>query len=150
MVSSERESLSSCSNMASRTSFALFAPQVESTSSKKSSVQTRGREEMLRLFPPLKLAWQNLGNARVNIANFIRRRLYQDFGMTELIRRFYDAIRTRGEPPIAYREIILTARFMDEIFAQVYPERLQQKLSRTEPPLRVPQGQGLPPKSSST
>ena len=32
----------------------------------------------------------------------------------------------RGEPvPIPYREIILTAKIMDEIFAQIYPNRLQ-------------------------
>ena len=27
----------------------------------------------------------------------------------------------QGDPPIPYREIILTARIMDEIFAQIYP-----------------------------
>ena len=45
----------------------------------------------------------------------------------EVIRRFYDTIRTAAEPPVAYREIILTARIMDEIFAQIYPERLETK-----------------------
>ena len=40
--------------------------------------------------------------------------------MKELIERFYNSIRLRGEPPIPYREIILTARIMDEIFSQVY------------------------------
>ena len=43
--------------------------------------------------------------------------------MKELIERFYNSIRLRGEPPIPYREIILTARIMDEIFAQVYGPR---------------------------
>jgi predicted dehydrogenase len=108
-----------------------------------SVIRTKGRayKSYLTYFiPPLKLAWQNLGNARVNITNFIRRRLYQDFGMTELIRRFYDAIRTRGEPPIAYREIILTARIMDEIFAQVYPERLQTKAIANQTAAAAPAG----------
>jgi predicted dehydrogenase len=108
-----------------------------------SVIRTKGRayKSYLTYFiPPLKLAWQNLGNARVNITNFIRRRLYQDFGMTELIRRFYDAIRTRGEPPIAYREIILTARIMDEIFAQVYPERLQAKAIANQTAAAAPAG----------
>jgi predicted dehydrogenase len=71
--------------------------------------------------PPLQAALENLRNARLNVIDFFRRRLYQDFGMKELIERFYNSIRTRGEPPIPYREIILTARIMDEIFAQIYP-----------------------------
>lgn len=71
--------------------------------------------------PPLQAAREHLRNARVNLTNFLRRRLHQDFGMKELIQRFYNSIRTGGPPPIPYREIILTARIMDEIFAQIYP-----------------------------
>jgi predicted dehydrogenase len=70
--------------------------------------------------PPLKTAREYFRNARLNVINFLRRRLYQDFGMKELIERFYASIRTGGQPPIPYREITLTARIMDEIFAQVY------------------------------
>lgn len=70
--------------------------------------------------PPLQAAREHLRNARVNVTNFFRRRLYQDFGMKELIERFYNSIRVGGEPPIPYREIVLTARIMDEIFAQIY------------------------------
>ena len=43
--------------------------------------------------------------------------------MKELIERFYDSIRLNAPPPIPYREILLTARIMDEIFGQVYPSR---------------------------
>ena len=71
--------------------------------------------------PPLQSAREHLRNAGANVANFLRRRLYQDFGMKELIERFYTSIRLGGAPPIPYREIILTARIMDEIFAQIYP-----------------------------
>ena len=74
--------------------------------------------------PPLRNAKEHFRNAQCNIANFLRRRLYQDFGMKELIERFYDSIRTNEPPPIPYREIILTARIMDEIFAQIYPNRM--------------------------
>jgi predicted dehydrogenase len=73
--------------------------------------------------PPLKSATENFRNARRNIANFIRRRLYQDFGMKELINRFYNSIRLGNPLPIPYREILLTARIMDEIFAQVYGDQ---------------------------
>jgi predicted dehydrogenase len=71
--------------------------------------------------PPVQIAREHLRNARVNVTNFLRRRLYQDFGMKELIERFYNSIRVGDPPPIPYREIILTARIMDEIFAQIYP-----------------------------
>ena len=40
--------------------------------------------------------------------------------MKELIERFYKSIAEQESPPIPYREIILTARIMDEIFAQIY------------------------------
>jgi hypothetical protein len=38
--------------------------------------------------------------------------------MKELIDRFYKSIRMAHPPPIPYREIVLTARIMDEVFAQ--------------------------------
>ena len=43
--------------------------------------------------------------------------------MKELVERFYNSIRKGSRLPIPYREIILTARIMDEIFAQIYPGR---------------------------
>jgi predicted dehydrogenase len=86
--------------------------------------RTRAFKSYLTYFvPPLKNAREHLRNARLNVSNFLRRRLYQDFGMKELIERFYGCIRTGGSPPIPYREITLTARIMDEIFAQIYPAR---------------------------
>jgi predicted dehydrogenase len=73
--------------------------------------------------PPLRDAREHFRNARRNVANFVRRRLYQDFGIKELIERFYNSIRKGDSLPIPYREILLTARIMDEIFAQIYPAR---------------------------
>jgi predicted dehydrogenase len=73
--------------------------------------------------PPLRDAWEHFRNARRNVTNFARQRLYQDFGMKELVERFYNSIRKGSPPPIPYREIMLTARIMDEIFAQIYPAR---------------------------
>jgi len=71
--------------------------------------------------PPLQAAKEHLLNARRNISKFISQQLYQDFGMKELIESFYRSIRTNETPPVSYREILLTARIMDEIFAQIYP-----------------------------
>jgi predicted dehydrogenase len=70
--------------------------------------------------PPLRAAREHFRNARTNIINFVRQRLHQDSGMKELIERFYDSVQSGGPPPIPYREIILTARIMDEVFAQIY------------------------------
>lgn len=83
--------------------------------------KSRAYKSYLTYFlPPLIKACEQLRNSRRNIADFVRRRLYQDFGMKELIERFYNSIRSNGPPPIPYREILLTARIMDRVFAQVY------------------------------
>jgi hypothetical protein len=72
-------------------------------------------------------ARQHLRNARRNISAFLGRRLHQDFGMKALMERFYQSIRLGQPPPIPYREIILTARIMDEIFAQIYGSKEPKK-----------------------
>jgi predicted dehydrogenase len=88
--------------------------------------KSRSYKSYLTYFvPPLKNAREYFRNARVNMANFLTRRLYQDFGMKELTERFYNSIQKHNPLPIQYREIILTARIMDEIFAQIYPNRPQ-------------------------
>jgi predicted dehydrogenase len=88
--------------------------------------------------PPLSNAREHFRNARRNVVNFLRRRLYQDFGMKELIERFYNSIRLDDPLPIPYREIILTAQIMDEIFEQIYPaqERAGSVLGSQSPALR--------------
>ena len=70
--------------------------------------------------PPLRAAREHLRNARINVTNFVRQRLHQDSGMKEFIERFYNSVGSDSPPPIPYREIILTARIMDEIFVQIY------------------------------
>lgn len=73
--------------------------------------------------PPLKQAREHLASSLGNIVAFLRGRLYQDFGMKDLIELFYQGVRTAGSPPVPYREIILTARLMDEIFRQISAAR---------------------------
>ena len=90
--------------------------------------QSRSYKSYLTYFVPLLgNAREQLRNAALNLINFFRRRLYQDFGMKELIERFYNSIRLGRSLPIPYREILLTARIMDEIFAQIYPATKQQE-----------------------
>lgn len=79
------------------------------------------------IVPPLCAAFDYFRCLQKNAIGVLRRRLHQDYGMKELIERFYISIQTAGPPPIPYREILLTARLMDEIFAQIYP--LQRKQS---------------------
>jgi predicted dehydrogenase len=95
--------------------------------------RSRSYKSYLTYFiPPLKNAREHLRNARCNVINFLRRRLYQDFGMKELIERFYNGI-SKGAPlPIPYREILLTARIMDEIFSQIYRDRGRQAEDRRQ------------------
>jgi predicted dehydrogenase len=94
--------------------------------------ETRSYKSYLTYFiPPVKNGFEHLRNARRNIINFVRRRLYQDFGMKELIERFYNSVRKGSPVPIPYREIILTARIMDEIFAQIHPSRSQASEAQT-------------------
>ena len=73
--------------------------------------------------PPLRDAREYLRNASVNVMNFVRQRLHQDFGMKELIQCFYQSIQAETPVPVPYREIILTARLMDQIFAQIYTDK---------------------------
>ena len=71
--------------------------------------------------PPLRLAREHFRNSRRNVWRFLRRKLYQDAGMKEMIEQFYRSIQTSSPPPLPYREILLTARLMDEIFRQIRP-----------------------------
>ena len=104
----------------------IFGPQnslvVDHISGTVIRNEARSYKSYLTFFlPPLVAARQQLGAACANISAFLGRQLYQDSGMKELIARFYDSIRSGGNPPISYREIILIARIMDEIFLQIYP-----------------------------
>jgi predicted dehydrogenase len=84
-------------------------------------MQKRGHDKSYLTYfaPPLRNAREHIRNARRNLARFISGRLHQDFGMKELIERFYRATQTGGPPPIPYREIALTARIMDDTFSQL-------------------------------
>jgi predicted dehydrogenase len=92
-------------------------------------MRNRSYKSYLTYFiPPSWNAMEHFRNAIRNVANFLRQRLYQDFGMKELIERFYNSIRLSGPVPIPHRETILTARIMDEIFAQIYPAADQEAM----------------------
>lgn len=73
-----------------------------------------------QFIPPVKFARQYLGNWMHNMRLFLHRDFHAKAGMKYLIEQFYLSIRENRSPPIAYREILLTARIMDSIFNQIY------------------------------
>ncbi|HLW53544.1 MAG TPA: Gfo/Idh/MocA family oxidoreductase [Candidatus Angelobacter sp.] len=72
-----------------------------------------------KFVPPVQFARQYLGNLTVNIRKFLANDFHMKAGMKCLIESFYRSISENTEPPIPYREIILTARIMDSIFQQL-------------------------------
>jgi predicted dehydrogenase len=74
---------------------------------------------MEKFVPPVTFARQYLGNLKTNLGTFLRRDFHMKSGMKYLIEKFYRSIAEDKPLPIPYREIILTARIMDSIFAQL-------------------------------
>lgn len=72
-----------------------------------------------QFIPPVVFAKQYLGNLKGNIGRFLRRDFHMTAGMHWLISSFYRSITSNEPVPIPYREIILTARIMDQIFEQL-------------------------------
>src|SRR5271157_470528 len=91
-------------------------------------IKLRGRRFISyveKFIPPVTMAGQYLGNLGTNLRSFLARDFHMKAGMKYLIESFYRSI-VEGTPvPIPYREILLTARIMDSIFAQLDVERSQ-------------------------
>jgi len=78
-----------------------------------------------KFIPPVTMAGQYLGNLGTNLRTFLARDFHMKAGMKYLIESFYRSIIEGTPVPIPYREILLTARIMDVIFAQLDVERCQ-------------------------
>ena len=76
-----------------------------------------------KFIPPVNFASQYIGNLAGNVRTFLRNDFHMKAGMKHLIERFYESIVTGGPVPIPYREILLTASIMDEIFTQLHMQR---------------------------
>jgi len=72
-----------------------------------------------KFVPPMTMARQYMGNSFGNVKRFLRRDFHMKSGMKHLIERFYKSIVDREPLPIPYREIILTAHIMENIFGQL-------------------------------
>jgi hypothetical protein len=79
----------------------------------------RFRSYLEKFIPPAIMAKQHLANVITNGRSFLARDFHMKTGMKYLIESFYSSIVRGTAPPIPYREILLTARIMDDIFAQV-------------------------------
>ncbi len=80
--------------------------------------------------PPMKVAQEYGRSFWRNVTAFLRADFHMEAGMKNLIEAFYSSIRLGGPPPIPYREILLTASLMDEIFRQL---RLSQTRTSAKP-----------------
>jgi len=70
---------------------------------------------------PLVLASQYAGSTWRNVRRFLANDFHPKSGLQYLIDAFYRAIESGTAVPIPYREIVLTAHIMDEIFRQIAP-----------------------------
>jgi predicted dehydrogenase len=73
-----------------------------------------------QFFPPLQFARQYFHGGASNLRKFLGNQFHVDTGRRQLMAQFYAAIEGKGPLPISYREILCTARIMDDIFKQVY------------------------------
>lgn len=73
-----------------------------------------------KVVPHLTMARQHIGNVMTNAGRFLARDFQMKSGMKYLIETFYRSVREDTPVPIPYREILLTARIMDAIFAQLH------------------------------
>jgi predicted dehydrogenase len=80
---------------------------------------TRFKSYLEKFVPQVLFAKQHLENLRHNSRAFLRNDFHMSSGMKCLIELFYRSIVEGTPEPIPYREIILTARIMDAIFAQL-------------------------------
>jgi len=78
-----------------------------------------------KFVPPVLFAQQYLENVFTNAKAFLARDFHIKAGMKYLIESFYDSIQHDSPLPISYRELVLTARIMDDIFAQLELQRIR-------------------------
>jgi predicted dehydrogenase len=84
---------------------------------------TKYKSYLDMVMPPLESSAQFFANALSNLRSVIAGRLNVLEGMKELIERFYLSILNDRPVPIPYREILLTSRVMEAVFAQLADDR---------------------------
>ena len=85
-------------------------------------INNKEYKSYLRYFiPPFQYAKQYVGNFGRNFIKFLMKdfHLPNDAALKRLIESFYNSIASNSPLPLSYREIILTSKIMDAIFAQI-------------------------------
>ena len=72
-----------------------------------------------KFIPPLSFGRQYMENLATNARSFLGRDFHMKSGMKYLIESFYNSIVDGAPDPIPHSEILLTARIMDMVFAQL-------------------------------
>lgn len=103
----------------------LYGPQNGLILDQDQETLIKLRGEMFKSYvekfvPPVMFAKQYVSNLKGNVRKFLHNDFHMSAGMRYLIEAFYRSIIEKTPVPIPYREIILTARIMDEIFKQLY------------------------------
>jgi predicted dehydrogenase len=81
---------------------------------------TRFKSYLEKFVPPVVMAQQCVGNLMTNVGTFLAKDFHMKSGMKYLIESFYRSVVEGTSVPIPNREILLTAKIMDSIFAQLY------------------------------
>jgi predicted dehydrogenase len=102
----------------------LYGPQngLIADDDQQTVIKLRGlahKSYLEQFLPPWGYARQYLANSIGNMMKFARADFQMGYGMKVLIRSFYRSISDATPVPIPYKEILRTARIMDDIFAQV-------------------------------
>lgn len=95
----------------------LFLDQDQETLIKLRGERRKSYAE--KFIPPVDFARQYLANLKWNASAFLQHDFHMKSGMKYLIESFYWSIVGDAPLPIPYREILLTARIMDVIFARL-------------------------------
>lgn len=74
-----------------------------------------------RLLPGLQRIGKIAKSTSTNLGRFAQSEFHYFAGFRTLLREFYEAIETGGEPPISYEEIERMTKLQDRIWEQVYP-----------------------------
>jgi len=77
-----------------------------------------------KFIPPVLMAAQNLQNVAANFRTFLQNDFQMKSGMKYLIESFYRSIVEGTPEPIPTREILLTAKIMEDIFNALNAERV--------------------------
>jgi predicted dehydrogenase len=85
----------------------------------------RYKSYLEKFVPPVTMAKQQMANLATNVGKFLARDFQMKSGMKYLIESFYRSIVEGAPVPIPYREILVTARIMDAIFAQLDAQQPQ-------------------------